>query len=86
MEALRPYIQKIVGSLVAGLAAWLLGKFNLNLDSDTQIAISVVVVALVYGAVGTLTASKVNPTNAARASTAERETAVENAKEKRSNA
>lgn len=79
-DTLRPYIAKIVATLVSGVAAYVLRKWNLTVDTATQEALTYIIVFGVFGVTDKLVASRVNPADTARISTTAEHTEIENAK------
>lgn len=71
-EFLRPVLARIIASLVGGLAAWLTGK-GIALDQssiDAFVTVMLTIFTIVYSLVHKAINAKINPTDAARISTA----------------
>lgn len=89
LNALRPFLARIIASAVAGLAAWLAAHYTIELDTDAQqqvtegalvlaLAIAQWLATTVYGVVHRALSKRLNPGDAASshlAAVEQRETA-----------
>lgn len=50
---LKPYLSRVIGTLIAGFIAWLAGK-NINVDGDTAQQATAAIVGLALGVFGLL--------------------------------
>ena len=71
-DAIRPYLARIVGSVVGAVAVWLAGKYGVKLTgqtqaqlTDTSVSMLMLVFGIVYSVVHKATSSATNPADAA---------------------
>lgn len=74
MSIVRLFLGRIIGAAVAGLATWLLAKFGIGLDEDTQakmtevaVIVLMTVFTIIYSIVHKTADRKLNPGDAASA-------------------
>lgn len=71
-DFLRPVLGRIFGSIAGAIAAWLVGKgFTVDQHTiDAFVSVMLFVFTIVYSLVHKAVSAKINPTDAARISTA----------------
>lgn len=71
-DFLRPVLGRIFGAVAGGVAAWLVGKgFTVDQQTiDAFVTVMLTVFTIVYSLVHKAISAKINPTDAARISTA----------------
>jgi hypothetical protein len=72
LDAIRPVLSRIIGSLVAGLAVWLTGKFGVVIDDNAKaklteagVVASLTIFSIVYSLVHKAIDHKINPLDTA---------------------
>jgi uncharacterized membrane protein len=70
IDTLRPFASRIIASIVAAFASYLLIHYGVTLDADTQVGLQSVAFAIfgvVYGVLHKLLDKNVNPSDSASA-------------------